>query len=260
MSGPFNMAIINAPLTLSAVNLQAAMIVSCPSCATRYDMPASRIAAEGTMIKCAACGQSWLEGHAIDVTSNPPANVPAVIDRFEPDAEIRRLVEASRTARDNFAVKRHQRQRRMAAWAAFATALVAPLIMAMAFPEAVVRAAPATISAYRALGRDINIYGIDLRRIEMQHMVVDGARVLAVKGEIANISGRDRKIPSLRFGLSDEANAEVYKWTLDSGARPLRPGEVTSFVTRVASPPETARNLQIRFAHADEIGSTAVHE
>ncbi|MGH6821659.1 MAG: zinc-ribbon domain-containing protein, partial [Methylocella sp.] len=43
------------------------MIISCPSCATRYDMPASRIAAEGTMIKCAACGQSWLEGRAIEV-------------------------------------------------------------------------------------------------------------------------------------------------------------------------------------------------
>ena len=212
------------------------------------------------MIKCAACGQSWLEGHAIEVTGGSQGQTPAVTDRFEPDAEIRRLVEASREARDNFAVKRRQRQRRMAKWGAFAAAMTAPLILAAIFPEAVVRLAPATVSAYEALGQDINIYGIGLRRVEMQHMIVDGARVLAVKGEIVNISGGDRKIPSLRFGLSDEANTEVYNWTLDSGARPLRPGEVTSFVTRVASPPETARNLQIRFAHADEIGSTPVHE
>lgn len=236
------------------------MIISCPSCATRYDMPASRIAAEGTMIKCAACGQSWLEGRAIEVTGNSQGKVPAVTDHFEPDAEIRRLVEASREARNNFAVKRRQRQRRMAKWGAFAAAMTAPVIIALVFPEAVVRLAPATVSAYEALGRDINIYGIGLRRIEMQHMLVDGTRVLAVKGEIVNISGGDRKIPSLRFGLRDGTNAEVYKWTLDSGARPLRPGEITSFVTRVASPPETARIVQIRFAHADEIGSTAVHE
>ena len=233
------------------------MIISCPSCATRYDMPASRIAAEGTMIKCAACGQSWLEGRAIEVAQG---KVPAIADPFQPDAEIRRLVEASREARETFAVKRRQRQRRMAAWGAFAAAMAVPVILAAIFPETVVRAAPATVSAYEALGKDINIYGIDLRRIEMQHMVVEGARVLAVKGEIVNISGGSRKIPSLRFGLRDAASTEVYQWTLDSGARPLKAGEVTSFVTRVASPPETARHLQIRFAHADEIGSTPVHE
>lgn len=236
------------------------MMISCPSCATRYDMPASRIAAEGTMIKCSACGQSWLEGRAIEVSSAASRHLPAVIDAFEPDAEIRRLVEASRQARDNFAGKRRQRRRRMAAWGAAAAVMTAPLVLAAVFPEAVVRAAPAAVVAYEALGRDINIYGIGLRRIEMQHMLVDGTRVLAVKGEIVNISGGDRKIPSLRFGLRDAVNAEVYKWTLDSGTRPLRPGEITSFVTRVASPPESARNLQIRFAHADEIGLTAINE
>ncbi len=251
------MAFVNGPLTLFAVNLEGPMIISCPSCATRYDMPASRIVAEGTMIKCAACGQSWLEGRAIELAAD---KVPAIADRFEPDAEIRRLVEASREARETFALKRRQRQRRMAAWGAFAMAIMAPLIVAAAFPEAVVHAAPATVRAYEALGRNVNIYGIDLRRIEMQHMIVEGSRVLAVKGEIANISRSDRKIPSLRFGLRDEAQAEVYNWTLDAGARPLKAGEVTSFVTRVASPPESARHLQIRFAHADEIGSTPVHE
>jgi hypothetical protein len=223
-------------------------------------MPASRIAAEGTMIKCAACGQSWLEGRAIEVTGVSPGALPAVIDHFEPDAEIRRLVEASQNARDNFVIKRRQRRRRLAAWSALASAMTVPAIMAMVFPEAVVSAAPATISAYKALGQEINIYGIDLRRIEMQHMMVDGTRVLAIKGEIVNISGGDRKIPSLRFGLSSETNAEVYKWTLDSGARPLKPGEITNFVTRVASPPEAAKNLQIRFAHANEIGLTTVNE
>ena len=233
------------------------MIISCPSCAMRYDMPASRIAAEGTMIKCAACGQSWLEGRAIEVASGSSGNLPAVTGDFEPDAEIRRLVEASREARDNFALMRRQRRRRAAAWAAFAGAVAAPLILAAIFPETVVRAAPAAVRAYAALGKEINIYGIDLRRIEMQHMVVDGARVLAVKGEIVNISGGERKIPWLRFGLRDDAHAEVYSWTLDSGARPLKAGEVTNFVTRVASPPETAKHLQIRFAHADEIGSPA---
>jgi hypothetical protein len=106
------------------------------------------------------------------------------------------------------------------------------------------------------LGIDVNIYGW-LRRVEQRHTIEGGTRVLSIKGEIANVSGRERKIPWMRFALRDGANAEVYRWILDSGARPLRPGESTAFVTRVAAPPETAKNLEIRFAHADEIGSNA---
>ena len=224
-------------------------------------MPASHFAAEGTKIRCAACGHSWLEGRAIEVSNASPRQLPAVIDHgYEPDLEIRRLLEASREAQDNFANRRRQRRRRLVAWAAFAAALSMPFIAAAAFPEMVVDVAPVTARAYGALGQDINIYGLDLRHIELQHMIVDGTRVLAVKGEITNITDGERKIPSLRFGLRDGFNGEVYTWILDPGARPLNAGEITNFVTRVASPPETAKKLEIRFARADEIGSNTIHE
>jgi len=117
--------------------------------------------------------------------------------------------------------------------------------------------APASVQAYQTIGWNVNIYGLDFRKVEMQHMIVDGTRVLAVKGEIANVSGDDRKIPWIRFALRSDSNDEVYNWTLDAGARPLKSGEITNFVTRVASPPENAKNLEIRFAHAHEIGSNA---
>lgn len=232
------------------------MIISCPSCSTRYDMPASRFAAEGTLIKCAACGHSWLESQAIEIHTAPAAQLPVTIEPgFEPDHEIRRLVEATREAQEVFAARRRARLRRLSGWMSLAAAVAAPVIFAALAPGTVVSLAPASIAAYRAIGWEVNIYGLDLRRIETQHMVVDGTRVLAIRGEIANISGSEKKIPWLRFGLKSGTDAEVYNWTLDSAARPLRPGEVTSFVTRVASPPEDAANIEIRFAHAHEIGT-----
>jgi hypothetical protein len=132
---------------------------------------------------------------------------------------------------------------------------VAPLGAAASFPEIVVSIAPITVRAYDAAGYSVNIYGLEVRRIEQQHAIVDGIRVLTIKGEITNVSNAAQKIPWLRFGLDDGNKLEVYSWTLDTGARPLRAGETTNFVTRVASPPETAKNVQIRFAHANEIGS-----
>ena len=94
-----------------------------------------------------------------------------------------------------FAAKRRQRFRRLRSWAALVAAVLLPLAFAAVFPETVVKAAPVTVRAYEALGRGVNIYGLDIRHIELQHLIDGGTRVLAVKGEIANISGSDRKIP-----------------------------------------------------------------
>lgn len=192
----------------------------------------------------------------IDVS---PSTLPAVVERrFEPDHEVKRLVEASQQARELFALKRRQRLRRLRGWAVLAACLVAPVTAAAAFPNVVVRLAPVTAKAYEKAGYSINIYGLEVRRVEQQHAIVDGARVLTIKGEVTNISSTAQKMPWLLFSLRDDSDAQVYKWTLDTGARPLKAGETTTFVTRVASPPETAKNLQIRFAHADEIGSNPV--
>ncbi len=233
------------------------MIITCPSCATRYNMPASHFSADGTMIKCAACGHGWLESRAVEVMAEPePQTLATASPVPEPDREIERLLEASRQARNAFEASRKERRRRLMAWGGFAAALTLPFIIAAMFPEYFVRAAPATVVAYDALGQHVNIYGLDIRRIEMQHIITKGKRVLAVKGEIANISDTEQKMPWLRFGLRDAANAEIYQWTLDAGARPLKPGEVTGFVTRIASPPGGAKNVEVRFAHSDEIEVT----
>ena len=207
-------------------------------------------------ISCASCGHSWIEGKAVELVDISPRKVPAIIEHgFEPDSEVKRLVEASRRAREVFAVKRQQRLGRLRGWAILGACVLAPVAAAASFPEAVVGIAPVTVRAYDAVGYSVNIYGLEVRRVEQQYAIVDGMRVLSIKGEISNVSNSPQKIPWLRFGLKDGQQLEVYNWTLDTGARPLRAGESTNFVTRVASPPETAKNLQIRFAHRDEIGS-----
>lgn len=232
------------------------MIISCPSCSTHYNFPDQRLTGDGMAISCAACGHSWIESRAIEIVDISPRKVSAVIEHgFEPDSEVKRLVEASRRAKEEFAVKKRQRLGRLRGWAILGACLLAPVAAAAAFPEAVVSLAPVTVRAYDAAGYNVNIYGLEIRRVEQQHALVDGVRVLSIKGEVSNITNSTRKIPWLRFGLNDGGHGEVYTWTLDTGARPLRAGESTSFVTRVASPPETAKNLQIRFAHRDEIGS-----
>jgi len=247
------------------------MIVACPACATRYDFPASRFSASGTMVRCVECGHNWIEcrpTEIIDVAPRPvshsvspvPAAAPLIDVRPDEDREIRRLTEAARLAREDFVAAQRRRRHRLCGWGAFAAAAVTPFIAAFSMPEATVRLFPVSRRAFEQAGIGVNIYGLEVRRVEQQHLIVDGTRVIAIKGEIVNVSEGDRKVPSLRFTLQDAGAAAVYAWTLDSAIRPLRPGEITTFTTRVASPPETAENVQIRFAHADEIGVNPRHE
>lgn len=220
--------------------------------------------ASGSMrMTCRSCGHNWKEIETIDVidisetsvVSSPRRNAIAVIDHDEaPDVEAARLAQMARDAKEEHLAKAFRRRRRLQQWAVFGSIVLAPFAAAAALPETVVAAAPISIKAYEALGYDINIYGLEVRRVEREHIIANGTRILSIKGEISNTENDIRKLPWLRFALLGPASEELYTWTLDTGARPLRPGETTSFVTRVSAPPEAAQNLQIRFARADEVG------
>jgi predicted Zn finger-like uncharacterized protein len=235
------------------------MIVTCPSCATRHDFVNALRAPGDVKITCRNCGHRWIEIDAdatIDVESFRRLAPSRAVDLdYEPEADVQRLMSAAREARATFAEHQKSRSRRVKSWATYALFLATPFIGAAVFPEIVVSAAPVAVKAYEKLGRPINIYGLEIRRVEQQHALVKGTRVLSIKGEILNTTDDLQRIPWLRFALQDESGKEVYTWTLDTASRPLKPGEGTSFVTRVQAPPEAARDLQIRFAKAQEISS-----
>lgn len=212
------------------------------------------------MVRCVGCGHNWIESRPVEVIDLAPRPLPATITEPPPDEEreVRRLTEAARLARQEFILGQRQRRRQLCSWGAFALAALSPLAAALLMPEVTVRLLPASMRFFDYAGMKVNIYGLEVRRVERQHVIMDGTRVISITGEIVNVSDEDRKVPSLRFILKNGAQDDVYAWTLDSGIRPLRPGEMTTFTTRVASPPP-AEDVQIRFAHADEIGVNPGH-
>jgi hypothetical protein len=236
------------------------MIASCPACSSRNHL--STREAEGlSLATCRSCGHRWREIEtldAIDITEMSKPLVPRVYQPEEaPDREARRLVELAREAQERFSAKRQARAKSLRNWAIFGAFLVSPLVAAAAAPDMVVKVAPITLKAYEAMGYDINVYGLEIRKVERQHAIVEGKRILSVKGEISNVDAETRKIPHLYFALVGPTGETLYTWTLDTSSRPLRSGETTSFITRVAAPPEAAQNLKIRFARANEIGVDA---
>jgi hypothetical protein len=233
------------------------MIVSCPACDTRNHLSA-RAAAGAAKAQCRACGQQWTEIETLPTLLKaddlPIRNLPRTIEHdATPELEARRLAELARDSQERFVTAQAARNRTRQSWAMLGLFLVAPFAAAAFMPETLVAAAPITIKAYEAMGYDINLYGLDIRNVQRQHAIIDGGRILSVKGDVTNIDDTTRKIPWLRFALVGPSDEELYTWVLDTAARPLRPGESTGFVTRVSAPPEASQNLKIRFARADEV-------
>lgn len=233
------------------------MIVRCPSCSSRRDIPALEPASGGTLVDCDDCGHDWIEGMALPAAIGQRSRQVAAPGPALAWPTAHQIMQLAREAQTMFQFHRRTRRLRLAAWTSLAVLALAPLGGAATFPEQVVAVFPASARVYGMVGHDVNIYGLEIRQVDVQNLIVDGRKVIAVKGELANVSAQVRKIPWLRFGLRSGDNAEVYHWMLDTEVRPLKPGESTSFVTRLASPPEAAANMEIRFARADEIGSNA---
>jgi predicted Zn finger-like uncharacterized protein len=237
------------------------MIVSCPSCATEYDLPKSA-GSDATIMRCGACGHGWIEAHATDVSDLVVVNTDErVAGPGEDDgdarvmAEARKIARAARMAEQKAKVKRERRMAQLRGWAGLAAGICLVLGSMVTFPERIVQAAPATAKIYSLAGKNVNIYGLAISGVEQQYMIVGGQPVLALRGQIANITGEDRRVPPLRFILKDAGGNELHAWTLNSaGKGPIGAGVVSSFVTRLAAPPEGVESVEIRFAKPGELG------
>jgi hypothetical protein len=218
------------------------------------------------MIRCAMCGHGWIESRALSVVT--PATyhqlVAVEIDSSEverfAELEVARLAQAARMAEAKLAAARQHRRREIRGWAMLAACLLIPLSAGLLVPQEVARAFPPVQAIYSMAGIEINVSGLEFRNVGQQHKMIDGVRVLAIQGEIVNVGSRERKIPPLKFVLKDDRGTRVYDWQLTSTTRPVKPGEVSTFVTRVASPPEAAQHIEIRFAPPGETGSNAGHD
>jgi hypothetical protein len=233
------------------------MITGCPSCATHdalHDALSAGHTGDTWMSACPTCGHELLETKAIEIfddraerplmlTADPGADL---------DDEARRLAEAARATAERHRAQRASRRATRRGWTILALVCLVPLAGAAAFPESVVRAAPAAARIYSLAGMEVNAFGFTIRDATSELQIESGSALLAVRGEVVNVTDTALPVPALRFALRDKSGSETYAWTLDGvGTRTVEPGEATSFLTRVAALPAHVEDVEIRFARGD---------
>jgi len=241
------------------------MILTCPSCGTRYSVDGSKFPSQGRTVRCAKCGHSWhqapeaeSEPEAVRNTATaapPPEAASGAVPGSAPDPVPDPVAASATRAYAPAAVAEQPRVAlgpKLAVVAGWIGLIVVVLLIgasAVRYRQDIAVIWPQSAGVYSTLGLHVNSSGIDFRQVEYRRENEDGQVVLAVSGQIVNAAQRELPVPqSVRVTLSDASNHELYHWTFKPNAQTLAPGQTVKFVTRLASPPAAARHLEVRFA------------
>lgn len=137
---------------------------------------------------------------------------------------------------------------------AIATGLLMPLALVGVVYVArdnLVSKFPDLASLYESVGINVNLQGLAFEDIRTIRRPENGVAVLVVEGVIRNITDEAKNIPKLHFILSGR-DREVYSWQDNSIDGQLSAGDRIEFRTVLASPPDVADQLHVRFFSSDQ--------
>ncbi|MGD0190468.1 MAG: DUF3426 domain-containing protein [Rhizomicrobium sp.] len=240
------------------------MILTCPQCATRYQTDSAQFGAAGRKVRCAKCGHVWHQAPEaalepepvfapIEDVEPPPASHPhraAYAPPHEFTAPSDGAAPAFLAAEDapRIRVDIAGALRSSAPWAALAAFVFVIGWSAVRFRQDIAIVWPQTATFYRAIGKPVNTTGLAVKDLSYKNESENGQEVLAITGRVTNVTTHELTVPPIRVTLTDDDRRVVYDWSFSAGVATLAGGKSVAFVTKLASPPSTARHAQVQVA------------
>ncbi|HXS07475.1 MAG TPA: DUF3426 domain-containing protein [Rhizomicrobium sp.] len=226
------------------------MILTCPSCDTRYQADEAKFPPQGRQVRCAKCGHVW---HQAGPTPQPEPEMVIKADEPvrapEPGPSRTRIFAPAATHTEPEPAPRGAMVAVLAGWVGLILVILAIGYSLVRYRQEISMIWPQSASVYSVLGLKVSAQGIDFAHVDYRRENEDGQLVLAVTGSIVNSGRRELPVPqSVRVTLSDANNHELYHWSFTPNVQSLKPGQSSPFLTRLSSPPTAARHLEVRFA------------
>ncbi len=211
------------------------MIVTCPSCATRYLVDPAALGEAGRRVRCARCAHTW--------TQAPPEDMPKRVDVTPPPDEPAPIPPDS----DLPAIPERRESSSPAGWIALAAVLFAVIGGGLAARDQIIVTWPQTAQLYALIGlaQETPARGLKLRNVQQSYFVENEQTVVVVSGEIVNLSSQTLPLPNIVAQVMDKNRRILESWVLTPASTHLGPGETIEFSDRFAVPPKGAVQLAV---------------
>ena len=230
-----------------------AMILTCPSCSSRYHVDSASFSPQGRKVRCANCGHRW--------KARPPADLPQSVDLelAPPSERPRAKVKAAAAAAATPPPARRRLPESKAAGAPALSmswllggALVVLLLVSMIIGRnGIVDKVPASASIYQTLGFSIEQErGLEFTDVTSDWQVEGGASAMVVEGQIVNLSDATQVIPPIRIAILDGEGRELQHEFVEIDKEVLSGGGRISFSGRLVNPIDEGENFRLTFEQA----------
>jgi len=231
------------------------MILTCPTCASRYRIDESKLGPQGRTVRCAGCGDSWRAeplAEPLQLTPELVAPEPAAevfAGESEPDLAQMPAEELPKVFRQKAEAKRRTREAITAGavWGAMSAGVALLMLAAVVFRVQVVQLWPRTAGAYAAVRLPVNPLGVAPDNVQAAPGLENGRAALIVTGAERNIDSRPRGPVPMRISLYDKAGARLLSRIVDLPAPPLGGGESRPFRVSFLDPPMAVAQVGVDF-------------
>ena len=230
------------------------MILTCPSCTTRYKLDPERLGDDGRKVRCSDCGFEWFQPPEVleeeeDESDDESFFSNGIDDEIEEEIQIDLTehendppVETSQNFEDmvkNAPLQNNNVKGSSAGRLAATVLFICVLSGLWFYKSGIMKIWPETYAVYSALGvqtKTLDINDISFERFEA---VQEGAEIV-INGMIYNLKSEDLELPPLVMVVKDEAEKVIAQviFALDE---PLISREGTKEIQKVIRLDETAK-------------------
>jgi predicted Zn finger-like uncharacterized protein len=228
------------------------MRITCPNCASGYDVPDDAIGPAGRKVRCRACGSSWMQagvGIAVPLAPSTTADVSppmAVVADTVPAPIAEEALSADSFESASFDPVAFVKRRGSIKGPLIALGLVL-LVLLLGGAISLIAFGPSQVATGLGLSDRRVPLGIAITKQPDWRMIAGGSELFAVSGRIWNPTQTEQAVPDIRAELKDASGRTVYAWTITRPQARLGPGKSIDFDAAAVDVPRSSSKIAVSF-------------